>query len=145
MYAKRTPCTESLNMGKAADELREAFDSISPYIQRHTSEVCPSCPKVCCIDRHGRYEENDLVFIEALGLANLHCDPDRPDTDPCRFLSEKGCSLPRYRRPFRCTWYFCERLLESMHGDKPRDYREFMAAFENLQRLRRELPGLKGV
>ena len=36
-------------------------------------------------------------------------------------------------------WYFCESLLESMKNDKPREYRSFIAAFGNLQRLRQKL------
>ncbi len=126
-------------MEKILYELKEAFDSIGPYIQRHTSMVCPSCPKVCCINKHGHYEKEDLVFIRAIGLDDTDCKTDRADTEPCRFLQENGCSLPRYRRPFRCTWYFCERLLESMKNDKPREYRDFISAFENLQRLRNKL------
>ncbi|MBI4680360.1 MAG: hypothetical protein HY753_03915 [Nitrospirae bacterium] len=132
-------------MEKTADELKEAFDSVSPYIQKHTSQVCPSCPKVCCIDRHGRYEENDLIFIAAMRLDNLNCESDRPDTDPCRFLSEKGCSLPRYRRPFRCTWYFCEKLLDSMKDDGAREYKSFISALQKLQGLRQKLLEMNSV
>lgn len=126
-------------MEKTAHELKEAFDAVSHYIQKHTSEVCPSCPKVCCISKHGNYEKEDLVFIHALGLGNIDYKTDRADTDPCRFLQKDGCSLPRYRRPFRCTWYFCERLLESMWNDRPKEYSAFILAFENLQQLRRKL------
>ena len=125
-------------MNSLVIKIKEAFDSISPYIERHTSGVCPACPKVCCINRHSFYDESDLVFINMLGINN-DCSDERPDTAPCRFLSQTGCSLPRYRRPFRCTWYFCERLLEAMNADSARDYRAFMLAFEELQRLRREL------
>lgn len=65
--------------------------------------------------------------------------PDRPDTEPCRFLEKNGCFLPRYRRPFRCTWYFCDRLLESMQKDKAREYRAFVSAFQRLQDIRLRL------
>ncbi len=126
-------------MEKTLSELKEAFDSISPYIQKHTSKVCPVCEKVCCIDRHGNYDEKDLIFISALGLNNNGNKSDRADTDPCRFLQKNGCSLPRYKRPFRCTWYFCERLLESMKADRPREYRVFISAFQHLQAIRQRL------
>jgi len=132
-------------MEKITYELKEAFDGISSYIQRHTSKVCPSCRNVCCINRHSYYEKEDLVFIRALALDNVGKKSEREDTDPCRFLQKDGCSLPRYRRPFRCTWYFCERLLESMNSDKPKEYRSFISAFQNLQNLRRKLLELNGV
>ncbi|MBI4685995.1 MAG: hypothetical protein HY755_12490 [Nitrospirae bacterium] len=77
--------------------------------------------------------------MHALSLEDGNGISDRADTDPCRFLLQHGCSLPRYKRPFRCTWFFCERLLASMDKDKPKEYRAFIAAFENLQRLRQKL------
>jgi len=132
-------------MKRILSEVKEAFDAVSPYIQRHTSEVCPLCPKACCINRHSYYDKEDLVFIRTLGFDEAEYKTDRADTEPCRFLLEDGCSLPRYRRPFRCTWYFCERLLDSMRNDKPKDYRFFISAFENLQRLRRRLLDINGV
>lgn len=128
-----------ISMEKILSDLKNAFDAVSPYIQKHTSQVCPSCPKVCCINRHSYYDEDDLLFVRALGLDDNGCKADRPDTEPCRFLRENGCSLPRYKRPFRCTWYFCESLLDSMKGDKPREYKSFISALQRLQGLRQKL------
>ncbi|MBI4690634.1 MAG: hypothetical protein HY754_10270 [Nitrospirae bacterium] len=47
-------------MEKIVHELKEAFAGIGPYIQRHTSRVCPSCTKVCCINRHSYYDFENL-------------------------------------------------------------------------------------
>lgn len=138
MPAKKTLFTGILDMEKILSDFKKAFDTVSPYIQRHTSRVCPSCPKVCCINKHGNYDEVDMVFIMALGLGSDH-KHGIPDTAPCRFLKKNGCSLPRYKRPFRCTWYFCERLLESMKDDGAREYKYFIAALQNLQGLRQKL------
>ena len=76
-------------MEKILSEIKEAFNSISPYIQRHTSEVCPSCPAVCCINKHSYYDESDMAFICALGLEYNGCKMDRRDSEPCRFLQER--------------------------------------------------------
>jgi len=126
-------------MENILSEIKDAFDSVSLYIQRHTSAVCPSCHSVCCINRHGDYDKEDIVFINALGLHDAGYAPDRKDTDPCRFLGKSGCSLPRYKRPFRCTWYFCESLLDSMQKDKAKEYRAFVSAFQRLQNMRQKL------
>ncbi|MEK7333188.1 MAG: hypothetical protein AAB017_07410 [Nitrospirota bacterium] len=126
-------------MEKLLPDLKKAFDAVSPYIQRHTSKVCPSCSKVCCINKHGNYDEVDMVFIRALGLDSADNKSDKPDTDPCRFLNKDGCSLPRYKRPFRCTWYFCERLLESMKADSAKEYKSFISVLQNLQGLRKKV------
>jgi hypothetical protein len=120
-------------------DLMNAFDAVSLYIERHTSLVCPSCKNICCINKHGNYDDSDEIFIRALGLGSLEQLYDRMDTEPCRYLQSSGCSLPRYRRPFRCTWYFCEGLLSSMQDDPPREYRAFIRNLENLRLLRQEI------
>ena len=126
-------------MEKILAEIKDAFDSISPYIQRHTEAVCPSCPGVCCVNRHSYYDKSDMVFINALGLKGSNYKADREENKPCRFLQDDGCSLPRYMRPFRCTWYFCESLLDSMQKDKAKEYRAFVSAFQRLQGIRQKL------
>ncbi len=130
-------------MEKAVSELNSAFDSVSPYIERHTSVVCPSCEDVCCINRHSFYDDRDLIFVHALGLSDNTSCPDIKDTDPCRFLGKTGCMLPRYKRPFRCTWYFCDRLLKSMESDSPKEYRVFISALQDLQSARQKIKKYK--
>jgi hypothetical protein len=127
---------------RTAGELRDAFEAVSPFIQRHTMRVCPLCKKVCCINKHGDYDNNDLVFIVSMGIEVPPSLPERRETDPCRFLKDSGCMLQRWRRPFRCTWYFCESLLESMKEDNSRDYRIFIYSLQKLVSIRRHLMAL---
>lgn len=122
---------------KRALELKKEFQAISPFIQRHTSLVCPECEKVCCVNKHGSYDRDDVMFIEALGIRTSVHDTDGEDTEPCRHLAAHGCSLERWRRPFRCTWYFCEPLLESMKSDRGKVYREFISSLQRLVSARR--------
>lgn len=122
-----------------AEEMRTAYDAVSPFIELHTSRVCPGCEKVCCIDRHGTHEPEDLAVIEALGESPPPEEPLEPDTLPCRRLGPRGCGLERRRRPYRCTWYFCTALLEEMAGEDPRAYRDFMGKLKRLQDLRHEV------
>jgi hypothetical protein len=136
--------TETVYMGageriKAARELKYLFDSLTPFIQRHTERVCPVCETVCCIDRHGRYDKEDKIFISALGIHIPAFIPDRKDTDPCQFLTSRGCSIERWQRPFRCTWYFCDALLESMKDDRGRPYRSFVHSLQKLVLIRQQL------
>lgn len=122
--------------------MKEAYEAVSPFIEKHTARVCPSCEKVCCIDRHGTHEEEDLSFLAALGASAPPGSPREDDTLPCRHLSRTGCSIPRWLRPFRCTWYFCERLLEEMPRENPREYRLFMEDLSRLQALRGKAAGM---
>ncbi|MFZ5906933.1 MAG: hypothetical protein ACOYVJ_05935 [Nitrospirota bacterium] len=90
------------------------FSEISPFIEKVTNEVCPSCNDICCIARHGFYNCEDLIYMYALGLVPPPPDFARKETDPCQFLSSGGCTLHRAIRPSGCNWYFCEALFDSM-------------------------------
>jgi hypothetical protein len=129
-------------MKKLAREMKAAFEELSPLIEQYTAEVCPTCVKVCCIDRHGTHEPLDLLFIEALDEGPPPEPPLDDDTKPCRHLGPMGCTVERWRRPFRCTWYFCPALLEYMPRLNPREYRRFMHALARLQGLREQISGL---
>ncbi len=122
--------------------LRNLFESLSSFIQEHTSVVCSSCEKVCCINKHGRHDPEDILFISAIGIELLPYEPDRRDEDPCRFLGSDGCSLERWMRPFRCTWYFCEPLLKSIGEDGGKAHREFVGSLQKLVSIRQKLIGL---
>ena len=124
---------------KLAEELREAFDMVSPFMEKHTAIVCPDCESVCCKGKHGRYDENDLVFLRALDVDIPSDTSCREEEDGCRYMTEKGCSLERWMRPYRCTFFFCDALLKSLEDDNSKLYRAFMAYFEHMVSLRRKL------
>jgi hypothetical protein len=130
------------NKEELAYELRQAFEAVSPFIEKHTLIVCPQCEDVCCIDKHGRYDEDDILFLSALGVEVVDSNGLK-ETDPCRYLTEKGCSLPRWRRPFRCTYFFCDTLLRSLEGDDAKFYRAFVDYLQCLIYLRQRLRGLR--
>lgn len=121
-----------------ASDLKDAYDIVSPFIEKHTAEVCPLCEKVCCIDKHGHYDADDKVFIRTLGIEIFDDLPDRKATDPCRFLGKAGCSLERWRRPYRCTFFFCRPLLKSLENDNAKFYRAFMEYFQYLLDIRQK-------
>lgn len=133
-----------MNRNAIAKEIQWAFDELSPFIEKHTQAACPACDKVCCIDRHGTYEKEDILFLSALGEKPETERPREDDTLPCRYIAPSGCRLKRYRRPFRCTWYFCQALLESMPEGIAREYRAFIKTFQDLQELRRRLLSSNG-
>ena len=91
------------------------------------------------MDRHGEYEAEDIRYLEALGEPLPDVERKALDTEACRYITRLGCSLPRWQRPFRCTWYFCAALLEDMPRRSPREYRRFIDELRRLQSLREEL------
>lgn len=127
------------DLKERALELKEAFRAVSPFIEKHTSIVCPECEQVCCVDKHGIYDKNDIVFIEALGGTGPYDIADRQETDPCRFLNDAGCSRERWMRPFRCTHFFCDPLLKSLEKDNAKLYRAFLEYLQCLVSTRNNL------
>ncbi len=121
-------------------QVREAYEAVSPRIEEYTVNVCPDCVKVCCIDRHGTHEEADILFLSLMGMDSIPPEP-RLDDDkrPCRHLGAQGCGIERWQRPYRCTWYFCEPLLEHMQKGGSRKYRRMIEALERLGGLRARL------
>lgn len=123
----------------AAEGLASAIEAMSPLIERYTAVVCPSCVSVCCINRHSYHDVFDLVLLYALGYEAPPSQQDIDDSVPCRFLGEKGCIFPRSLRPYRCTWYFCDCLLERLDEAPPREYRAFMNTLAGLTEKREEM------
>lgn len=121
-----------------ARELRDAFNSVSPFIDKHTSLVCPGCDKVCCRDKHGRYDSDDLEFLKSLGVKISRDQPERNESDPCRYLTGRGCSLKRWMRPYRCTFFFCDPLMKSLENDSAKLYQAFVDFFQHLVSVRQE-------
>jgi hypothetical protein len=130
---------QSQKKSELADDVKQAFKAVSPFIEKHTAIVCPECRKVCCIDKHGRYDTHDLEFLQALGVKKHHDLPDREESAPCRFLNEKGCSRERWERPFRCTQFFCDVLLKSLENDNAKLYRAFVDYLQHLISVRQRL------
>jgi hypothetical protein len=124
-----------------ACQLKEAFNTVSPFIEKHTAIVCPECETVCCADKHGRYDSNDLLFHESLGTEIPVLSEGRNENDACRFIGETGCSRERWMRPYRCTFFFCDSLLKSLENDNAKLYRAFRDYFQYLVSLRHELIG----
>ena len=120
----------------AATEAKEAealIDEISPLIEAYTSVVCPHCSDVCCIDRHSRFDQSDMIFMAARGNDLPEDDAVVPDTAPCKFLGKMGCTLRRTLRPYRCTWFFCSPLLDHIiHATSASEYRKFMKLLEDI-------------
>ncbi|BCB97214.1 hypothetical protein JZK55_21360 [Dissulfurispira thermophila] len=119
--------------------IRFRIDEIDAFIQQNTSIVCPHCERVCCINRHGYYDYEDLIYIHTLGLKPPIYKEDLSDADPCQFLSEFGCTIQRAVRPFRCNWYFCNALLEHIEQGPAKPYRTFIRQLDEILELRKEM------
>ncbi|HEX9020227.1 MAG TPA: hypothetical protein VF903_03095 [Nitrospirota bacterium] len=125
----------------AAQRLKQLLIASSPLIEEYTAAVCPTCTDVCCRQKHGLYRERDIRYLRGLGEAVPERDPARPAEGPCEAMGRHGCSQPRWLRPFKCTWYFCEPLIKAMDEGPPKGMRRFSALLQEMIELYGELSG----
>ncbi len=124
------------NKTEIAREIKDTFDLVSPFIEKHTSLICPDCKKVCCADKHGRYDSDDLSFLKTLEVDVSQQKSGCNETGQCRYITDTGCSLQRWMRPFRCTSFFCNPLLKSLENDNAKLYDAFNEYYQHLLVLR---------
>lgn len=123
----------------AARRIKDLLTSLSPLIEEHTRLVCPACTDVCCRQKHGMPKEKDRAYFTALGIENEPPEPSRGPDAPCRFLGPAGCSKPRWQRAWKCTWYFCEPLLQAMNEGPQRKARRISELITAILALRETL------
>ncbi|HAK61493.1 MAG TPA: hypothetical protein DCO77_14140 [Nitrospiraceae bacterium] len=115
-----------------AEQLKELLVRSSPLIEEYTAMVCPECSDVCCRQKHGTFREADRIYLGALGIEIPPSDPERTPEGPCQFMGPTGCVRPRWLRPFKCTWYFCEPLLAALNEGPQKKARQLSAALQEM-------------
>ena len=115
------------DLSAIAEKLKQLLIDASPLIEEYTSMVCPACRDVCCRQKHGLYRDRDRLYLDGLGMDVPARDIARPGEGPCEMMGPKGCIQPRWKRPFHCTWYFCEPLLTVLN-DGPQKKARMLAA-----------------
>jgi len=126
---------------EAAGKLQQLLIESSPLIEEYTRTVCPGCMDVCCRQKHGIYRERDVIYLNALGTAIPSRDPAWQLDGPCEALGERGCTHPRWLRPFKCTWYFCDPLLKAMNDGPQKQARELYRTIKEMIECYDELKG----
>jgi hypothetical protein len=97
-------------------KLKQLLIDSSPPIEEYTAMICPVCVDVCCRQRHGLYREADIRYLDGLGIIAPQRNEMRSLEGPCESMGPWGCILPRWMRPFKCTWFFCDPLLAALNN-----------------------------
>jgi hypothetical protein len=98
-----------------AVNLKQLLIELSPLIEELTADVCPECTDVCCKQKRCILDPVDVRYLNALRMPPPDFNTSRPPEGPCQFMGQSGCVTPRWFRPWRCTWYFCDPLLSAMN------------------------------
>jgi hypothetical protein len=123
----------------AAQRLKQLLIGSSPLIEEYTAAVCPACTDICCRQKHGLYREQDRLYFRFLGEIVPDHDPSMPLEGPCEAMGPHGCTLQRWKRPFKCTWFFCEPLLTAMQSSPPKKMRKLSALLQEMSDVYSEL------
>ncbi len=105
-------CRESLDPVRTlALSIRQSLERLSEPMDELCAVSCPDCRDICCERATIWYDFKDLAY-HYFAFGYLPPEQIRKIKGPgrapcCSMLTETGCSLPRSRRPFVCTWYIC--------------------------------------
>jgi hypothetical protein len=92
---------------ETADSIKILVASIDSPLDWLCKNTCAQCFAPCCLVADVSYDFRDLVFIHLTDQTKPPGQPRRKAHDVCRYLGPEGCLIPRFERPWICTWYIC--------------------------------------
>ena len=131
---------EAAGMQALVQQIVQSYAEIEMVLDRICITSCPTCPDVCCSRATVWYDLKDLLVIylktDAFPKEQIYRLPD----NSCCNLTPSGCRLPRFERPFICTWYICPEqnkvLKEFSGGDEGVD---IFLAIDVIKKTRKDL------
>jgi hypothetical protein len=96
--------------------IQKDFWRIYPLMDELCLKTCPTCRRTCCRRAKPYFDFRDLVYLHFCNIQPPYAQPIKNADDKCRYLTSRGCDLPREKRPWICTWYICpdqKRLWEN--------------------------------
>lgn len=123
-----------------ARKIKDLLIELSPLIEEYTSRVCPGCREICCKQKRSFPDNQDILYLTALHEPLPGHDPGRDPDGTCQCMGSDGCSTPRWLRPWRCTWYFCDPLLDALNTGPQKQKRALSALIQQIVDIRSTFP-----
>jgi hypothetical protein len=130
----------------AADRIRELagaihgrLESLWPLLEKLCLTTCIHCPSPCCLSASIWFDFRDLLYLHLNDLSPPDCQPISSLSQTCRFLSPRGCSLPRAVRPWICIWYLCPTQTRRLRNTPDNRYARVRQILQDLKAARRRL------
>ena len=112
---------------------------LDPFFERYERESYPHCTDPCCTARRVFFDRADLLFFHALPEAFPEAQTRAFESEPCRYLTPRGCALPRLTRPHVCNWFLCDLHYQCLTREPERIQRAFIGHLEELRHHRLRL------
>jgi hypothetical protein len=110
-----------------------------PILDDLCINTCPWCPEPCCLQAKVSFDFKDLLFLHFAHKPIPLSPPLTTLGDTCRYLSHRGCMLPRSSRPWICTWYLCPVQTAILRKRDSRQYDAFNRIIQEIKGLRQAL------
>jgi hypothetical protein len=97
-----------------AEGIRELLKLIFPLMDELRLMTCPWCPEPCCIVNKVWFDFRDLLFLHLIEARIPPAQLTSQLDETCRYLTHKGCRLPRITHPWACTLYICGTQMRNL-------------------------------
>jgi len=119
--------------------LETRLQALFPILDDLCLNTCPWCPEPCCLTAKVWFDFKDLLFLH-LARKPIPLNPPLSALEnTCRYLSPKGCTLPRSSRPWICTWYLCPVQTAILRKRDSLQYDAFNQIVQEIKVLREAL------
>lgn len=116
--------------------------SLDATMTEYCRLTCPTCEDPCCRGLKVFFNQTDLLYLVALGEQLPVGQTRAHESAPCRYLSERGCLLPRVARPYVCVWFLCEAQMELFQAEPAPFQRQFIMTMQDIRACRLSLESL---
>ncbi|MGB5746144.1 MAG: hypothetical protein WBM69_04135 [Desulfobacterales bacterium] len=122
-----------------ARKTRIRLESIFPCLDDLGQMTCPRCPDACCLSASPWYDLRDLIFLHLNQLSIPLTQTISGFKETCRYISRKGCTLPRITRPWICTWYLCPAQTANVKDRNPNQWQTLSRVLGEIKACRKKL------
>lgn len=122
-----------------AENIKNALMQLYPIMDTLCLNTCRFCPDPCCLYARVWVDFRDLLFMHLAGAPIPYAQLITPLKMRCRYISPKGCLLPRISRPWACTWYLCHTQMTRLRNRQIDAHQIVHALFEEIKKSRKKM------
>lgn len=98
---------KDVRIREIAGQIRYGYQQLDNPMNLLCGSSCINCREICCQRATLWYDLPDLLFIYLISAKLPPKQISRVADGACCNLGSTGCVLPRWQRPFICSWYLC--------------------------------------
>ncbi len=133
---------EQVKVRSLAKLIAERILWLDVPMSRYCDLTCPSCLDACCLGNEVFYNQADILYLLSAGGDIPPGQTRALAGEPCRYLSEMGCRIPRLSRPYVCVWFICEPQMGIFHEERTAYQRQIISVMQEIRACRLRLESL---